>query len=106
MSKSLANVNVDIILPNYNSEKYLKETINSVINQSFKNWKLTIVDANSNLKTKKILLDFKKNKKISIIYLKKNRKAGFCRNLAIKKTRLDYIAFIDSDDIWHKKKTF
>lgn len=104
MSKSLANVNVDIILPNYNSEKYLKETINSVINQSFKNWKLTIVDANSNLKTKKILLDFKKNKKISIIYLKKNRKAGFCRNLAIKKTRLDYIAFIDSDDIWHKKK--
>jgi len=104
MANSFTNVKVEIVLPNYNSEPYLKDTINSIINQTFKKWKLTIVDANSNAKTQKILNSFKKNKKIFIINLKKKKKAGFCRNLAIKKSKADYIAFIDSDDIWKKEK--
>ena len=48
MFNNLAEVKVEIVLPNYNSEAYLDETINSIINQTFKNWKLTIVDGNSN----------------------------------------------------------
>ena len=55
MNNNLTNREVEIILPNYNSAPYLDETINSVIKQTFKNWKLTIVDANSNIETQQIL---------------------------------------------------
>ena len=71
MSIYLSNVKVEIVLPNYNSELYLEETIRSVINQTFKNWKLTIIDDNSNIETQKILNRYKKHKKINVIKLKK-----------------------------------
>tara|TARA_B100000674_G_scaffold456200_1_gene430626 strand:- start:296 stop:841 length:546 start_codon:yes stop_codon:yes gene_type:complete len=95
---------VDIILPNYNSARYIKQTIESIKKQSFKNWKLIIVDDASNLKTKKILSKLSNNKRIKVIWLPKNKGAGYCRNLAIKKSFSKYIAFIDSDDLWEKKK--
>ena len=98
------NVKVSIILPNFNSEKYLIKTVKSVLNQTFKNWELIIVDDNSNLNTLKILKRLKRNKKIKIFYLKKNKGAGYCRNYAIKKCKSKYLAFIDSDDIWEKDK--
>ena len=60
---------VAIILPNYNSNLFLKTTINSVINQSYKNWQLIIVDDCSNQKTKSILKTFLNNKKIKIFWL-------------------------------------
>ena len=62
---------VDIILPNYNSSEYIDKTIKSVINQSFKNWRLLIVDDFSDLPTKKIIEKYKKHKKIKIFWLKK-----------------------------------
>ena len=74
-----------IILPNFNSSEFILSTINSVKNQSYKNWKLIIVDDCSDNKTKKILKKFENYKKINIICLKKNRGAAYCRNLAIKK---------------------
>ena len=95
---------VSIILPNFNSSKFIKQTLKSIISQTYKNWELIIVDDNSNDKTKKILLKYKKYRKIKIIFLKKNKGQGFCRNLAIKKSKSDYLAFIDSDDIWKKTK--
>ncbi len=104
MSINLTDVKVDIILPNYNSATYLEETISSITNQTFKNWKLTIVDADSNNETQKILKKYINHEKINIIFLKKNKKAGFCRNFALRKSNLDYIAFIDSDDLWEKNK--
>jgi len=53
---------VSIILPNFNSEKTIETTIKSILNQSYKNWELIIVDDNSSIKTKKILSKFKKIK--------------------------------------------
>ena len=102
--KKEKKIKVDIILPNFNSAEYIKETIKSILNQSFKNWNLIIVDDCSNIKTKNILKKYSKNKKIKIFWLKKNKGAGFCRNYAIKKSKASYIAFIDSDDIWKKEK--
>ena len=67
MSNNLADVKVEIILPNYNSESYLSETIDSIINQTFKNWKLTIVDGNSNIETQRILKNYMKHPNINII---------------------------------------
>ena len=95
---------ISIILPNFNSQKYIKQTIQSILNQSFKLWELIIVDDCSNSETKDILKNYKKNKKIKIFYLNKNKGAAFCRNFAIKKAQSEYLAFIDSDDVWKKNK--
>ena len=97
-------IDISIILPNYNSEKTIEKTINSIKKQTYKNWKLIIVDDNSNQLTQKILNKFKKHKKIKIYKLKKNMGAGYCRNYAIKKSNSNYLAFIDSDDLWEKNK--
>ena len=94
---------ISIILPNYNSSKTIVKTVNSVFKQTYRNWELIIVDDNSDYKTKKILSRIKSNK-IKIYYLNKNHGAGYCRNLAIKKSTSKYLAFIDSDDIWEKNK--
>ena len=96
--------NIDIILPNYNSQDFLEKTIKSIIQQSFVNWNLIIVDDSSNSKTKKILKKYLNHKKIKIFFLKKNKGTGYCRNLAIKKSKNSFIAFIDSDDLWMKNK--
>ena len=103
-NKKKEKIKVDIILPNYNSSNYIIKTVNSILNQSYKNWKLIIVDDNSDEKTVRILKKNFKNKNIKIYFLKKNRGAGFCRNYAIKKSSSPYLAFIDSDDIWEREK--
>ena len=95
---------VDIILPNYNSSNFIEATIRSVLNQNFKNWNLIIIDDCSDIKTKKIITKFQKDKKIKIFWMKKNRGPGYCRNYGIKNSNSKYIAFIDSDDIWQKNK--
>ena len=97
-------IKIDIILPNYNSSDFIKDTLKSIIGQTYKNWNLIIVDDCSNQKTRNILKKYQKNKKIKIYWLKKNKGAGYCRNLAIKKSKSPYLAFIDSDDIWTKDK--
>ena len=103
-NKKKKKITIDIIMPNYNSYAYINETVKSIINQTYSNWKLTIVDDCSNEKTVKVLKKFSKNKKIKIFWLKKNYGAGYCRNYAIKKSKSPYIAFIDSDDIWEADK--
>ena len=106
MKDFLNKISVDIILPNYNSAPYVSETINSIVNQTFRNWKLIIVDGNSNIETQKILQSCVKHPNINVIWLKKNKRAGFCRNLAIRNSKSEYIAFIDSDDIWDNEKLY
>ena len=106
MIENISNVKVTIVLPNYNSALYVSETIQSIINQTFKNWELIVVDGNSNIETKEVLKNFIHHPNINIIWLKRNKRAGFCRNLAIRNSKSDYVAFIDSDDIWSKDKLF
>jgi len=104
MKDLLNQTSVDIVMPNYNSERHVSQTIDSIISQTFKNWRLTIVDDNSNIETQRILKKYMDHPNINIILLKKNKKAGFCRNLAIRNSKSEYIAFLDSDDIWDKAK--
>lgn len=103
-NKKQKKIKIDIILPNFNSSDYIKDTIKSILRQTYKNWNLIIVDDCSDKKTKNILKKITKNKKIKIFWLKKNKGAGFCRNYALKKSKSPYIAFIDSDDLWKKEK--
>ena len=77
MNDDLNQISVDIVLPNYNSAPYVSETINSVINQTFKNWKLIVVDGNSNIETRKVLEKYSNHPNINIIWLKKAKKQVF-----------------------------
>ena len=95
---------VDVILPNYNKAEFLDEAINSVIFQSYKNWKLLIIDDGSNDASSKIILKYKNEKNIKTIFLSKNKGVSFSRNLGIRLSNSKYIAFIDSDDYWTKDK--
>ena len=95
---------IDIILPNYNSSEFIDETIKSVLNQNFKNWRLIIIDDYSDIKTRKKIKGYEKFKKIKVFWLKKNKGAAYCRNFAISKSKSKYLAFLDSDDIWKKNK--
>ena len=95
---------VDIILPNYNSSKFIDKTIQGVLNQSFKKWKLIIIDDSSNSNTRMKIKKYKKFKKIKIFWLKKNKGAAYCRNFGIKNSNSKYVAFLDSDDFWLKDK--
>ncbi len=104
MENKKEKTKIDIILPNYNSSKFINQTINSILKQTYKNWKLIIVDDFSNTKTKNILKKISKRKNIKVFFLNKNHGAGFCRNFGIKKSNSPYVAFIDSDDIWQKDK--
>ena len=102
--KEKENPLVDIILPNYNKGKYLEETINSVINQTYKNWQLYIIDDNSTDNSLKVINKFSDLKKIKIIKLNKNKGPSFCRNYGMRISKAPYISFIDSDDAWFNQK--
>jgi teichuronic acid biosynthesis glycosyltransferase TuaG len=102
------NNKVDIIVPVYNSQKYISKTINSVFRQTYKNWKLIIIDDASTDDTKKILETiFKKKKvrkKITILKNNINRGQAFSRNRGLKYSKSKFVTFLDSDDFWQKNK--
>jgi len=95
---------INIIVPNFNKGKYIEKCILSIINQTFKDWHLIFVDDASSDNSKNILKKFSTNKKITFVYLKKNKGPSFCRNLGLRKSSSKYIAFLDSDDFWSLNK--
>lgn len=94
---------VSIIMPAYNVEKYIKYSIESVINQTYNNWELIIVDDCSKDKTIDVINSFK-DKRIKLIKNEKNEGAITSRNKALQSAKGEWIAFLDSDDIWYKDK--
>lgn len=94
---------VSIIMNCHNGEKYLKSSIESIINQTYKNWELVFFDNSSTDNSKKIYLAFKDKR---FKYYKSQKKINLykARNLAIKKASGKYIAFLDTDDLWLKNK--
>lgn len=96
--------NIDIIIPNYNKGDYLEECINSVLKQTYTNWKVYLIDDCSNDLSKEVLKKYYKNEKINIILSDKNYGPSYSRNTGIKNSKSEYIAFLDSDDFWPKNK--
>lgn len=94
---------VSVILPNYNGEKYLRQAISSVLNQSFKDFELIIVDDASTDSSKKIIKEFE-DERIITYFAEKNRHVVFTFNIGLKIAKGEYIARIDSDDIWETDK--
>ena len=92
-------------MPTYNSENYILESIQSIINQSHENWELLITDDCSTDNTIELIKEYiKKDKRIKLFKLKKNSGAGIARNFSLKNATGRYIAFCDSDDKWKKNK--
>ena len=96
---------VSIITPLFNSETYISETINSVLNQSYSNWELILIDDCSKDKTLEIVETFlSKSTKIKLLKNQENLGAAITRNKGIEASKGDYIAFLDADDIWKPQK--
>ena len=97
---------VSIIMPYYNAAKYIKETVTAIINQTYKDWELIIVDdCSTSSDTGIILREIQSfDARIKILRTEKNGGAGIARNVGIKAAEGRYLAFCDSDDWWYPTK--
>ncbi len=91
-----------VVIPVFNGASFISDSINSVLNQTINNFEIIVIDDKSTDSTLKILEEF--GKKISIITNPQNRGASFSRNQGIKAAKGEYIAFLDSDDLWISEK--
>ena len=96
---------VSIIVPVYNAEKFIRETIQTVLNQTYRNWELLLVNDCSTDSSKSIIKEYeKKDNRIHLIELEQNSGAAIARNTGIEKSNGRYIAFLDADDLWDNQK--
>ena len=96
---------VSIITPSYKSERFISQTIESVLAQTYQNWEMIIVDDVSPDDSNEIIEEYcKKDSRIKLIKLEINSGPAVARNTGIELAEGKYIAFLDSDDIWLPKK--
>jgi teichuronic acid biosynthesis glycosyltransferase TuaG len=95
---------VSIIMPSYKSQNTIGDSIKSVLDQTYINWELLIVDDYSNDGSSEYISSFLDDRRINLISLKSNVGAAQARNEAISQANGRYIAFLDSDDLWHPDK--
>ena len=90
---------VSIIMPSYNTAPYIRETIQSVLDQTYQNWELIIVDDCSTDNTDEVVASTK-DERIRYLKNEKNSGAAVSRNRALREAKGRWIAFLDSDDYW------
>lgn len=96
---------VSIITPVYNSEKLIGKTIECVLNQTYQNWEMLLVDDCSTDKSASIIKKYsKKDSRIKYIKLKENSGAAKARNKALEESKGRFIAYLDADDLWKPQK--
>lgn len=94
---------VSIIMPSYNTAKFIGETISSVLAQTYTNWELIIVDDCSTDNTDEIVAGYD-DPRIKYLKNEKNSGAAISRNYALREATGKWIAFLDSDDLWYPEK--
>ncbi|EBG9871346.1 glycosyltransferase family 2 protein, partial [Salmonella enterica] len=96
---------VSVIMPVYNGSHTIVDSIESVLNQTYKDIKLYVIDDCSTDDTAKLLtVNYANNKNVKIIISSKNKGVAASRNLGIKESKGKYIAFCDADDLWENNK--
>ena len=96
---------ISIVTPAYNCEKYLEEAVNSVLAQSFEDWELLIIDDCSKDATwLRMQTLAKQDNRIRIFQNRQNSGSAATRNNGIRQARGEWIAFLDSDDLWRPEK--
>lgn len=98
------NQKVDILLATYNGEKYIKEQVESILNQTYENIQIIISDDCSTDKTRQVLKEYENNEKIKIFYQEKN--LGYVKNFEflLKQVESNLYMLSDQDDVWKKEK--
>ena len=92
-----------VVLPNFNHGRYLKDAIDSVLNQDFNNWELLIIDNYSTDNSDEVISSYN-DSRIRVFKIKNEGIISKSRNLGIKNAQAKWIAFLDSDDIWYFNK--
>lgn len=101
----MVNELVSIITPVYNNSEFIKQTIESVQKQTYKNWEMIIVDDCSTDRTPELIKKIsQKDNRIKYIKLENNSGAAIARNKALSESRGRFIAYLDADDLWKKNK--
>ena len=95
---------VSIITPSYNTAKFIGKTIESVQAQTYQNWEMIIVDDCSTDNTDDVVTGYMNDKRIKYIKNVKNSGAAVSRNKALREAKGNWIAFLDSDDLWSREK--
>ena len=95
-------IDISILMPVYNAEKYLNETIDTIKNQSFSNWELIIVDDGSIDNSKEICTKLMNDDKRIKYIFQENLGVSHTRNVALENAQGKYIVFVDSDDLIHE----
>ena len=95
---------VSIIMPSYNTAKYIGESIESVQRQTYQNWELIIVDDCSTDNTDEVVKSYLSDERINYFKNEKNSGAAVSRNRALREAKGKWIAFLDSDDLWMPEK--
>lgn len=95
---------VSIIMPSYNTASFIAESIQSVLEQSYKDWELIIVDDCSPDNTDDVVKPYLSDKRIRYLKNEKNSGAAVSRNRALREAKGKWIAFLDSDDLWMPNK--
>ena len=96
---------VSVIMPSYKSEKFISDSIDSVLRQTYNNWEMIIIDDLSPDNSNEVISKYvNKDRRIRLICLRENCGPAVARNTGIKIAKGRYIAFLDSDDIWLPEK--
>ena len=98
----MSNISISILMPVYNSEKFLLETVQAVINQSYIDWELILVDDGSTDNSKEICTKLMNDDKRIKYIFQENLGVSHTRNVALENAQGKYIVFVDSDDLIHK----
>jgi glycosyltransferase involved in cell wall biosynthesis len=100
------NANVSVVMPHYNSSATVRRSIDSIVTQSLAVVELIIVDDGSEdtIELQSLVNDYIGKLEIKLILSEANRGASYARNLGVSLASGDYIAFLDSDDVWHPEK--
>jgi len=105
MNNKISQKLVSIITPMHNSEKTIRQCISSIREQTYQNWELLVTDNKSSDGCKDIVKGFMhKDERIKLLEYNEKPSAGMTRNTSILNSSGRFIAFLDSDDFWHKEK--
>lgn len=105
MAKESKQPIVSIVVPVYNAVRFMDDTIQTVLNQTYQNWELLLVDDCSSDDSVQIIKKYqKKDERIKLFKLSENSGAAIARNTGIDKAKGRYLAFLDADDLWVKNK--
>jgi len=94
---------VSVVIPTYNHAAFLSKALKSVFEQTYQNWEIIIVDNYSRDNTVDVVRDFK-DQRVTLLQIQNNGVIAASRNMGIRKAKGEWIAFLDSDDLWYPHK--